>query len=68
VTVTQSEKGAAFRALHEGEPFVIPNPRDAGSARATNHIRDEGDLSGMASAGRIREWLASTQARQREAV
>ena len=29
---TQQEKGAAFRALHEGEPFVIPNPWDAGSA------------------------------------
>jgi 2-methylisocitrate lyase-like PEP mutase family enzyme len=26
-------KGAAFRALHEGEPFVIPNPWDAGAAR-----------------------------------
>jgi 2-methylisocitrate lyase-like PEP mutase family enzyme len=33
VTATQEEKGAAFRALHEGEPFVIPNPWDAGSAR-----------------------------------
>jgi 2-methylisocitrate lyase-like PEP mutase family enzyme len=31
--VTQAEKAAAFRALHEGEPFVIPNPWDAGSAR-----------------------------------
>jgi 2-methylisocitrate lyase-like PEP mutase family enzyme len=30
---TQEEKAAAFRALHEGEPFVIPNPWDAGSAR-----------------------------------
>ncbi|HEX3277665.1 MAG TPA: isocitrate lyase/phosphoenolpyruvate mutase family protein [Thermoleophilaceae bacterium] len=30
---TQADKGAAFRALHEGEPFVIPNPWDAGSAR-----------------------------------
>jgi 2-methylisocitrate lyase-like PEP mutase family enzyme len=30
---TQAEKGEAFRALHEGEPFVIPNPWDAGSAR-----------------------------------
>jgi 2-methylisocitrate lyase-like PEP mutase family enzyme len=29
----QEEKGRAFRALHEGEPFVIPNPWDAGSAR-----------------------------------
>jgi len=30
---TQHEKGEAFRALHEGEPFVIPNPWDAGSAK-----------------------------------
>jgi 2-methylisocitrate lyase-like PEP mutase family enzyme len=29
----QQEKGAAFRALHEGETFVIPNPWDLGSAR-----------------------------------
>ena len=29
----QPEKAAAFRALHEGQPFVIPNPWDAGSAR-----------------------------------
>jgi 2-methylisocitrate lyase-like PEP mutase family enzyme len=33
VPPTQHEKGVAFRALHEGEPFVIPNPWDAGSAR-----------------------------------
>jgi 2-methylisocitrate lyase-like PEP mutase family enzyme len=32
-TTRQERKGAAFRALHEGEPFVIPNPWDAGSAR-----------------------------------
>ena len=32
-TATQAQKGAAFHALHEGEPFVIPNPWDAGSAR-----------------------------------
>ena len=31
--MSQREKGAAFRALHEGEPFLIPNPWDAGSAR-----------------------------------
>jgi 2-methylisocitrate lyase-like PEP mutase family enzyme len=30
----QSEKAAAFRALHAAEAFVIPNPWDAGSARA----------------------------------
>src|SRR5216684_3163258 len=29
----QQEKAAAFAALHVGEPFVIPNPWDAGSAR-----------------------------------
>src|SRR5512133_2728362 len=29
----QEQKAAAFRALHAAEPFVIPNPWDAGSAR-----------------------------------
>jgi 2-methylisocitrate lyase-like PEP mutase family enzyme len=29
----RQEQKAAFRALHAGEPFVIPNPWDAGSAR-----------------------------------
>jgi 2-methylisocitrate lyase-like PEP mutase family enzyme len=32
--VSRDEKARAFKALHEGEPFVIPNPWDAGSARA----------------------------------
>ena len=30
---TTEEKAEAFRALHAGEPFVITNPWDAGSAR-----------------------------------
>lgn len=30
---TQHQKAALFRALHEGDPFVIPNPWDAGSAK-----------------------------------
>ena len=30
---SRHEKGEAFRALHEGPAFVIPNPWDAGSAR-----------------------------------
>src|SRR5438093_10099730 len=30
---TQEQKAATFQALHSGEPFVIPNPWDAGSAR-----------------------------------
>ena len=29
----QQEKGERFRALHEAEAFVIPNPWDAGSAK-----------------------------------
>ena len=29
----QARRAADFRALHEGEPFLIPNPWDAGSAR-----------------------------------
>jgi len=31
---TQEQKAESFEALHRGEPFVIPNPWDAGSARA----------------------------------
>ncbi|HEX4754944.1 MAG TPA: isocitrate lyase/phosphoenolpyruvate mutase family protein [Candidatus Dormibacteraeota bacterium] len=30
---TQEQKASAFVAMHSGEPFVIPNPWDAGSAR-----------------------------------
>lgn len=33
MSATQKEKAESFRALHEGEAFVIPNPWDAGSAR-----------------------------------
>jgi 2-methylisocitrate lyase-like PEP mutase family enzyme len=33
VLTGQEQKAAAFRALHEDEPFVIPNPWDAGSAK-----------------------------------
>ena len=35
---TQEQKAAEFRALHEGDPFVIPNPWDAGSARVLEGI------------------------------
>lgn len=36
---TQAEKANAFRALHEGKDlFVIPNPWDAGSARALQSL------------------------------
>ena len=33
MTKSQEQRGAEFRALHEGEPFVIPNPWDVGSAK-----------------------------------
>ena len=33
MALSQGEKADAFRELHEGEPFVIPNPWDAGSAK-----------------------------------
>jgi 2-methylisocitrate lyase-like PEP mutase family enzyme len=33
MTADQADKAERFRALHAGEPFVIPNPWDAGSAR-----------------------------------
>jgi 2-methylisocitrate lyase-like PEP mutase family enzyme len=32
-TTTQHQRATAFRALHDGKPFIIPNPWDAGSAR-----------------------------------
>ena len=38
----QDEKAEAFRALHEGEPFVIPNPWDAGSAQGARGARVQG--------------------------
>src|SRR3954453_9313851 len=33
MSLSNQEKAEAFQALHEGEPFVIPNPWDAGSAK-----------------------------------
>jgi 2-methylisocitrate lyase-like PEP mutase family enzyme len=33
VSETQTRKAEAFKALHAGDAFVIPNPWDAGSAR-----------------------------------
>jgi 2-methylisocitrate lyase-like PEP mutase family enzyme len=31
-------KAAAFQALHEGDPFIIPNPWDAGSAKVLERL------------------------------
>ena len=36
--MSQAERGETFRALHAGEPFVIPNPWDAGSARVLHAL------------------------------
>jgi 2-methylisocitrate lyase-like PEP mutase family enzyme len=37
--LTQTEKGTAFRALHERDgAFIIPNPWDIGSARLLAHL------------------------------
>ena len=37
--LTQSEKGRAFRALHQRDrAFIIPNPWDAGTARLLEHL------------------------------
>src|SRR3954462_6974345 len=33
VASTQEHRAIEFPALHEGEPFIIPNPWDVGSAR-----------------------------------
>jgi 2-methylisocitrate lyase-like PEP mutase family enzyme len=33
MSASQAERGETFRRLHEGDPFVIPNAWDAGSAR-----------------------------------
>src|SRR5580704_14060833 len=36
---TQTEKGQAFRALHQRDhAFIIPNPWDAGTARLLAHL------------------------------
>jgi len=36
--MSSRETKAEFRGLHEGEPFVIPNPWDAGSARMLEEL------------------------------
>jgi 2-methylisocitrate lyase-like PEP mutase family enzyme len=38
VPQTQNQKAEEFRALHEGEPFVIPNPWDAGTAKVLESL------------------------------
>ncbi len=45
----QREKGRRFRALHEGDPFLIPNPWDAGSARLLESLGFEALASSSAA-------------------
>jgi 2-methylisocitrate lyase-like PEP mutase family enzyme len=35
---SQQQAAETFRALHEGEPFLIPNPPDAGAARLLEEL------------------------------
>jgi hypothetical protein len=46
VSTVQQEKAAAFRRLHDGEPFVIPNPWDAGSARVPEALGFRAEVAG----------------------
>src|SRR5262245_15863799 len=36
--LTSADKRAAFKKLHESGCFIIPNPHDAGTARALQHL------------------------------
>src|SRR3954447_625679 len=36
--MSTNSRNTEFRALHEGEPFIIPNPWDAGSARMLEEL------------------------------
>jgi 2-methylisocitrate lyase-like PEP mutase family enzyme len=38
VAATQQQKGQAFRDLHDGDSFVIPNPWDAGSVKVLDGL------------------------------
>lgn len=38
MAINQNDKAQAFRALHQGDPFVIPNPWDVGSARVLESL------------------------------
>ena len=69
---TQQQKGEAFSALHEGEPFIIPNPWDAGTARVMQALGFEalattsggfafsrGELDGQVTMDEVMEHTAA---------
>jgi len=37
--MSQAARAETFAALHRGEPFLIPNPWNAGSARMLEALR-----------------------------
>jgi 2-methylisocitrate lyase-like PEP mutase family enzyme len=63
---TQTEKGHAFRALHQRDhAFIIPNPWDIGTARLLAHLGFEALAStsaGFASSMGLRDYAVGRQA------
>ena len=60
----QQRKGEAFRALHAGDPFVIPNPWDAGSARVLEAL----GFRAVASTSSSSRFAASTVRRRMKPI
>jgi 2-methylisocitrate lyase-like PEP mutase family enzyme len=63
---TQTEKGQAFRALHQRDhAFIIPNPWDIGTARLLAHLGFEAlasTSSGYASSMGLRDYAVGREA------
>jgi 2-methylisocitrate lyase-like PEP mutase family enzyme len=63
---TQTEKGQAFRALHQRDhAFIIPNPWDTGTARLLAHLGFEALAStsaGYASSMGLRDYAVGREA------
>src|SRR5271163_1516579 len=63
---TQTEKGQAFRALHQRDhAFIIPNPWDIGTARLLAHLGFEALAStsgGYASSKGLRDYAVGREA------
>lgn len=51
--LTQPEKAARFRALHDGPTFIIPNPWDAGSARILARLGFQALATSSAAAANV---------------
>ncbi|MGI8942477.1 MAG: isocitrate lyase/phosphoenolpyruvate mutase family protein [Actinomycetota bacterium] len=64
VSPTQDQKAADFRALHEGEAFLIPNPWDAGSARILEALGFKA-LASTSSGSRLRSGASTAVPRSK---